>query len=157
MVLVFNQQRHIWLPLRCIRRQVRGLLESSGYGGWDVGVHFVDNERMQQLNRQYRKKDRPTDILSFPFHQAAAPEDFREWAVTEDDRNLGDMYLGMPYIVEQCRKHGETVGEHLPELLAHGLCHLMGYDHELDADYRTMTKREQAILREYSKTREVPF
>ncbi|KAJ2750197.1 hypothetical protein IWQ56_007081, partial [Coemansia nantahalensis] len=66
MVLVVNRQRAVWLPLRCIRRQVAALLDCSGYAGWDVGVHFIENQEIQDLNRRYRMRDAPTDILSFP-------------------------------------------------------------------------------------------
>ncbi|KAJ2342581.1 hypothetical protein IWW50_003875 [Coemansia erecta] len=160
MVLVMNQQRALWLPLRCIRRQMSALLDCSGYAGGDVGVHFVDNQRIQQLNREYRMKDKPTDILSFPFHTATTDtaESFRDLAITDDERNLGDMFLAMPYIAYYCKENNESLVEHLPVLLTHGLCHLMGYDHEKDTDYRVMANREQNILQKY-KTRNsvVPF
>ncbi|KAJ2781836.1 hypothetical protein H4R18_002645 [Coemansia javaensis] len=147
MVLVSSRQRLVWLPLRSIRRQMEVLLECSGYAGWDVGVHFVDDGRIHELNRQYRGKDRATDILSFPFHEAAEPEAFAAHAHCEDMRNLGDMFLAAPYIARHCRAAGESLAAHMPVLLAHGLCHLMGYDHELDADYARMAPRESEILR----------
>ncbi|KAJ1729172.1 hypothetical protein LPJ61_003653 [Coemansia biformis] len=147
MVLVANRQRLVWLPLRCVRRQIEVLLECSGYPGWDVGVHFVDNHAIQDLNRRYRMRDSPTDILSFPFHATQEPESFRAHAATEDDRNLGDMFLATPYIAHHCRANGESLASHLPVLLTHGLCHLMGYDHELDPDYQRMAAREREILR----------
>ncbi|KAJ1755354.1 hypothetical protein LPJ69_005125, partial [Coemansia sp. RSA 1752] len=149
MVLVANQQRAVWLPMRCIRRQIVALLDCSGYAGWDVGVHFVDNHRIQQLNHQYRLKDKPTDILSFPFHHTKTPEDFRGHATTDDDKNLGDMFLATPYIVHHCRSNNESLPAHLPVLFTHGLCHLMGYDHELDDDFLVMASREKEILQKY--------
>ncbi|KAJ2713921.1 hypothetical protein H4R19_002006 [Coemansia spiralis] len=147
MVLVANRQRIVWLPLRCVRRQVAALLDCSGYAGWDVGVHFVGNQEIQALNHRYRMRDAPTDILSFPFHDTAEPESFRATAATDDDRNLGDMVLAMPYIIHHCRANNESLAAHLPVLLTHGLCHLMGYDHEHDADYHRMATRERSILR----------
>ncbi|KAJ2162502.1 hypothetical protein GGF46_000633 [Coemansia sp. RSA 552] len=158
MVLVLNQQRLVWLPLRSVKRQIEVLLDCSGYRGWDVGVHFVDDARIQRLNGQYRMKHRATDILSFPFHETDTPESFRNHAATEDDRNLGDMFLAMPYIVRHCRIHNETLAAHLPVLLTHGLCHLMGFDHEVDCDYLSMAAREKEILRQYkSRASEIPF
>ncbi|PIA16754.1 hypothetical protein COEREDRAFT_8225 [Coemansia reversa NRRL 1564] len=156
MVLVLNQQRLVWLPLRSIKRQIEILLECSGYAGWDVGVHFIDNQRIQNLNRQYRMKDSATDILSFPFHETVSPESFRRHATTEDDRNLGDMFLAMPYIMHHCKANGESLAGHLPVLLTHGLCHLMGYDHEHDADYLRMISREKEILHKL-RTRSFAF
>ncbi|KAI9473020.1 putative metalloprotease C21orf57-like protein [Coemansia mojavensis] len=158
MVLIVNQQQRLWLPLRCIHRQIKELMDCSGYGGWDLGVHFVDNQRIQQLNHQYRLKDRPTDILSFPFHDAnGKPESFKEQALlAEDTRNLGDIFLATPYILDHCRINNERLTDHLPILFTHGLCHLMGYDHELDEDYAVMSKREKEILHKYQGSI-VPF
>ncbi|KAJ2756879.1 hypothetical protein IWQ56_006304, partial [Coemansia nantahalensis] len=102
---------------------------------------------IQDLNRRYRMRDAPTDILSFPFHATAEPESFRAAATTDDDRNLGDMFLSMPYVAHHCRANNETLPAHLPVLLTHGLCHLMGYDHERDSDFEKMAARERAILR----------
>ncbi|KAJ2479970.1 hypothetical protein EV174_003866 [Coemansia sp. RSA 2320] len=96
MVLVFNQQRAMWLPLRTIRQQVVSLLACGGYPNWDIGVHFVDNGRIQELNRTYRNMDRATDILSFPFHSVSRPEVDLPKSNLEDDMNLGEMFLSVP-------------------------------------------------------------
>ncbi|KAJ1944733.1 hypothetical protein EC988_005914, partial [Linderina pennispora] len=69
----------------------------------------------------------------------------------EDDMNLGDMFLAMPYILKDCRQHNDALGERLPVLFTHGICHLLGYDHELDHDYMQMSKREQEILQKYHR------
>ncbi|KAJ1962500.1 hypothetical protein GGI12_002612 [Dipsacomyces acuminosporus] len=151
MVLVVNHQRLVWLPLRTLRRQVEQLLHCSGYSGWDIGVHFVDNHRIAELNRTYRDKDKPTDILSFPFHEVQVPEADLPNTGLEDDMNLGDMYLSIPYIWQDCRANSESPVERLPILFTHGLCHLMGYDHELDDDYLQMSRREKDILCKFSE------
>ncbi|KAJ1945657.1 hypothetical protein FBU59_002244 [Linderina macrospora] len=67
--------------------------------------------------------------------------------------NLGDMYLSMPYIWNDCQKHNEALADRLPVLFTHGICHLMGYDHELDADYEKMSRREKEILRKFHALR----
>ncbi|KAI9504318.1 hypothetical protein GGI25_004385 [Coemansia spiralis] len=149
MVLLLNQQRAVWLPLRTIRHQMERLLVCGGYADWDIGVHFVDNARIRQLNLQYRNRDKPTDILSFPFHTTKTPEADLPQMPSEDERNLGDMFLAMPYILQQCKDENDRVAAHLPVLLAHGMCHLMGYDHESDADYEAMRKREFEILNKF--------
>ncbi|KAJ2744984.1 hypothetical protein GGI20_002521 [Coemansia sp. BCRC 34301] len=151
MVLVFNQQRALWLPLRSIRHQISQLMSCSGYTNWDIGVHFVDNNRIQELNRVYRNKDKPTDILSFPFHQVSTPEVDLPKTNVEDDMNLGDMFLSVPYILENCKQANEPVSRRLPVLLTHGICHLMGYDHESDSDFKIMSQREDEILERFYK------
>ncbi|KAJ2438824.1 hypothetical protein GGF42_008168 [Coemansia sp. RSA 2424] len=151
MVLVLNQQRALWLPLRSIRHQISLLMSCSGYANWDIGVHFVDNKRIQELNRAYRDKDKPTDILSFPFHQVARPEVDLPKTSVEDDMNLGDMFLSVPYILDSCRQTNESISNRLPVLLTHGICHLMGYDHEHDSDFEKMAQREDEILQRFYK------
>ncbi|KAJ1664900.1 hypothetical protein IW140_003719 [Coemansia sp. RSA 1813] len=125
------------------------LMACSGYSDWDIGVHFVDNQRIRHLNRQYRHKDKPTDILSFPFYHIQRPELDLPKTPTEDERNLGDMFLAIPYILHQCRAENDLLHTHLPVLFTHGICHLMGYDHESDTDYVAMRKREFQILNKY--------
>ncbi|ORX68022.1 zincin [Linderina pennispora] len=93
-------------------------MQCSGYRDWDIGVHFVDNARIQELNRTYRGKDRATDILSA---EVDLPRTGKE-----DDMNLGDMFLAMPYILKDCRQHNDALGERLPILFTHGICHLLG-------------------------------
>ncbi|KAI7828276.1 metalloprotease C21orf57 [Kickxella alabastrina] len=169
MVLLLNNQRAVWLPLRCIKRQIEMLLDCSGYTNWDVGVHFIDNHRMQEINSQYRHKNRPTDILSFPFHQvqglepeSALPKaEQRDGLGADDERNLGDMFLSLPYILDDCKSHNEKLTDRLPVLFTHGICHLLGYDHELDTDYRLMAEKERHILNMFNqlveKERRLPF
>ncbi|KAJ2655071.1 hypothetical protein IWW48_005736 [Coemansia sp. RSA 1200] len=153
MVLLLNQQRAVWVPLRTIRRQIERLVMCSGYAGWDVGVHLVTDRRIRELNGRYRGQDKVTDILSFPFHTAQTPETSLPPAGDdEDSRNLGDMFLAMPHILARCRQENDRLAAHLPVLVAHGICHLLGYDHETDADYEAMRKREFQILSKYYST-----
>uniref|UniRef100_M4BDU5 Uncharacterized protein n=1 Tax=Hyaloperonospora arabidopsidis (strain Emoy2) TaxID=559515 RepID=M4BDU5_HYAAE len=72
-----------------------------------------------------------------------------------EERYLGDMYISPAYIQRQCEelhlREVTTLEERLPVLMAHGLCHLMGYDHEQDDDYEHMQKAETHILRHFSQ------
>ncbi|KAJ1729938.1 hypothetical protein LPJ72_004712 [Coemansia sp. Benny D160-2] len=159
MVLLLNQQRAVWVPLRTMRRQIERLVACSGYAGWDVGVHLVTDQRIRELNGRYRGQDKATDILSFPFHAAQTPETEMLLKASgdrddEDGRSLGDMFLAMPYILARCREDNDRLAAHLPVLVAHGICHLLGYDHEADEDYEAMRRREFQILsRYYSRAR----
>jgi len=69
------------------------------------------------LNRRYRKKDRPTDVLAFP---------------AEADGLLGDIVISLPYAARQAKRRGEPASREIDRLLLHGLLHLLGYDHETD-------------------------
>ena len=72
---------------------------------------------MRTLNRRWRRLDRPTDVLSFP---------------SGERLSLGDLVLDVPYARRQARLHGHSTARELQILLAHGLLHLLGYDHETD-------------------------
>ncbi|KAL4157689.1 hypothetical protein PRNP1_006706 [Phytophthora ramorum] len=121
-------------------------------GPWDVGVMLTTENHVQKLNRRYRKKDKPTDILSFPFHKVISPGRFPR-VKTREERYLGDIYISPAYVRRQCEdpqlEEITMLEERLPVLMAHGLCHLMGYDHEQDDDYERMQEVETYILSRY--------
>ncbi len=83
----------------------------------EVSVYFCGERRMRTLNRRYRRKDRPTDVLSFPAGQGAL---------------LGDIVISVPYAARQARRRRERPSAELDRLLLHGYLHLLGYDHETD-------------------------
>lgn len=85
-------------------------------GSRSVSVLFCGDRRMRSLNRRYRRKDRPTDVLSFP---SAPPL-------------LGDIAISVPYAGRQARRRREPVFREIDRLLVHGYLHLLGYDHETD-------------------------
>ncbi|KAI9911864.1 hypothetical protein PsorP6_009673 [Peronosclerospora sorghi] len=115
---------------------------------------FTTDNHVHKLNRKYRQKDKPTDILSFPFHKIRSPGRFPR-VKRKEERYLGDIYISPTYIQRQCEdtrlEEVTTIEERLPVLMAHGLCHLMGYDHERDCDYERMQKAESYILNNYSQ------
>ncbi|KAJ1842662.1 hypothetical protein LPJ73_005730, partial [Coemansia sp. RSA 2703] len=163
---LINQQQSVWLPLRCLHRQVSLLLTCAGYGDWDVGVHFTTDAHIQRLNKQYRLRDSPTDILSFPFHSVHGqpPEGWAADAMLQglapsEGRNLGDMFLSMAYVLRDCKRDNEKLTDRLPILFTHGICHLLGYDHVRDDEYRVMSEKEASILKEYriSAGNRLPF
>ncbi|CAI5741908.1 unnamed protein product [Peronospora destructor] len=123
-------------------------------GPWEVGVMLTTDGHMQKLNRKFCKKDKPTDILSFPFHKVRAPGRFPR-VKSKEERYLGDIYISPAYIQAQCQDPQlddvTTLEERLPVLMVHGLCHLMGYDHEQDADYERMQQAENFILNRYAQ------
>ncbi len=84
--------------------------------GPEVSVLLCGDARMRTLNRRYRRKDRPTDVLSFP----------------AGGRTLGDIVISVPYAAREARRRGATAGGEIDRLLLHGYLHLLGYDHETD-------------------------
>lgn len=129
---------------------------SAGYGAWDVGCRITTDGPVRLLNRQYRRIDAPTDILSFGRWVVPSPEAFpAEAASSTESRDLGDLVVSGPYVARHCAAHGLVDDaqrlQHWRVILTHGLCHLLGYDHETDAQFREMEKKEAAILAAISR------
>jgi len=101
---------------------------------------------MKELNRTYRSLDRTTDILSFPLYNSM--KDIRQGLKTLPGGTLlGDIVINLHRTVEQAREHGNTFYEELTFLLIHGLLHLIGYDHEVNAyQARKMRKKELELI-----------
>lgn len=113
---------------------------------------LTTDDHVRKLNRRFRRKDESTDILSFPFHKVRKPGRFPRIKFKEE-RYLGDIYISPAYVQRQCEDplldEIVTLEERLPVLVAHGLCHLLGFDHESDDDYEQMNKAENYILHRY--------
>ncbi len=103
----------------------------------EVSLVFTDDARVRALNRQYRDKDRPTNVLSFP----AAP-----LAPGRLGPLLGDIVIARETIAAESRAQGLDFADHLTHLIVHGFLHLLGYDHENDGEAAVMERLETAIL-----------
>lgn len=101
----------------------------------DVVVLLAADEAVQDLNQRFRDKDRPTNVLSFPAAESAFP-------------HLGDVVLGYAYCAAEAEAQGKTLSDHLSHLVVHGVLHLLGRDHEDDAEAEEMEAEELEILAE---------
>ncbi|GJJ77956.1 probable rRNA maturation factor [Entomortierella parvispora] len=146
MILLKNSQLAVKVSNRKVIQQVQLLLSAAGYRDWDIGVCLTGNTKVKQLNSQYRGKDKATDILSFPFAEAIKPGKLPV-PRSEDDKNLGDIFISMKYVNNWCEANKVDIHERLPVLYAHGICHLLGYDHNEDHDYAVMKRKENRILK----------
>ena len=105
------------------------MLHVLGYQDFDLGIWFTTNQTIQRYNKKYRKKDKPTDILSFSYHTDLKPG--QEIKVKEDeDKNLGDLIISLEFAQKDVKKLKKSIVEHLQILLVHGIAHLLGYDHK---------------------------
>ena len=89
----------------------------------NMTIKLGDKDESRTLNKQYREKDYPTDVLSFPFNEEVPEEGFY----------LGDIFICFPIAEEQAKENGITLEEELFTLMLHGILHLAGYDHETDS------------------------
>ncbi|XP_067154777.1 endoribonuclease YbeY [Apteryx mantelli] len=148
-VVIRNAQRAVAVRRAPLRRAVGALRAALGADRFDVALVCAGNGTMRRLNAAYRRRDEPTDVLSFPFHQVAAGQLPRPRF--RDEYNLGDIFLGVEYIGEQCRRSGEDFGGVLAVTAAHGLCHLLGYQHNTKSEWQQMYQKEKEILEELNR------
>jgi len=119
--------------------------------GCEVSVTLVDNLEIQKINREYRNIDRPTDVLSFPMFEREEIKNLEDGNVTDMDLDtweivLGDIVLSIEKAHEQSMEYGHSFEREVAFLTVHGMLHLLGYDHEEEADRVIMRKREEEIL-----------
>jgi len=106
----------------------------------ELVIRIVDEGESQALNRDYRGKDRPTNVLSFPFE--APPELPPEVA----GELLGDLVICAPVVAREAQVQGKPLLAHWAHMVVHGLLHLQGYDHQNDAEAGEMEGLERRIL-----------
>jgi len=104
----------------------------------ELSIIFTDNEAMRALNAQWRGKDKPTNVLSFPAFPLS-PGD-------PPGPMLGDIVIAFETVKSEAELEGKPFDDHLRHLVVHGFLHVLGYDHENDTDAEEMEAAERAIL-----------
>jgi len=141
MVNINNEECTTNLSMEQFEQDAQKVLSLMGYEDFDLGILLTDNQAIQCFNRDFRSKDEPTDILSFPFHTELQPGEAIT-IETEDDKNVGDLIISLEYIKVLCEEEDKTINEHLRTLLCHGICHLLGYDHYTESTDKVMKEKE---------------
>ncbi|WP_417899548.1 rRNA maturation RNase YbeY [Bacillus haimaensis] len=120
--------------------------------GAELSVTFVNNEKIKEINRDYRNKDQATDVISFAMEEMGEGE--MEIFYDEDaPRMLGDIIISVPKAMEQAEDYGHSLKRELGFLALHGLLHLLGYDHETEAEEKEMFDKQKEILDAYGLKR----
>jgi len=120
-------------------RRVAGALEKhlgQSLKTRELTVRFSSDEEVRALNAQFRGKDAPTNVLSFPAGEVPEGE----------PQPLGDIILARETVVREAGEQGKTVAAHTCHLILHGMLHLLGYDHGTDAEADEMEAIECAVL-----------
>lgn len=112
----------------------------------ELSVALVDDAQIQELNRRFRQVDRPTDVLSFPAGEA--PE------VAEEPALLGDVAISLETAWRQAVEYGHSPEREVGYLIAHGVLHLLGFDHEDEAKQAVMRRLEEEALARVNLVRE---
>lgn len=150
MILIKNTQRKFKIDTEQLTKTIQIILDALDYSDFDIGLLITTNATIRKYNHEFRKKDAPTDILSFPFYTDLKAGS-RIKAKTEWEKNLGDLILSPEYIHKAALKYEEDFESRFNMLIVHGMCHLLGYDHIEDADYKKMHKKEIELLALISK------
>lgn len=135
MVTYYQSVSYALLSVRLVEHIVRDtqVLAKRRHIG-DVSVHMIGDMRMTRMNAQHRGKRYPTDVLSFP---------------TEDASDIGDIFICVPQIIRQAKRFDVTPEEECVRMLAHGVLHLLGYDHQTKHDADTMFGLQEKVVRKY--------
>ena len=98
-------------------------------------IVLCDNKKIQEINKEYRKKDSPTDVITFAIF-ADSPENER--FIFDNEINLGEIIISLDKIKEQSNEHNQSFEDELYFLIAHGILHCLGFDHLTDEEYNFM-------------------
>jgi probable rRNA maturation factor len=126
-VEVLNRQRLITVDRRRAAELARLVLDKIGKPTSTLTISFIRDRQMRQLNRDYRGLDKPTDVLSFAYHEGDSEMEFAEL-----DAHLGDLVISVETAERYAQELGLPFALEVEHLVIHGTLHLAGYDHEVD-------------------------
>ncbi len=133
--------RRISVRATTIRRVAQSILVQAGHPTAQLSISLVGKTRMRSLNRKYRGRDYPTDVLAFPMGGAGK----------QTEVFLGDVVICLPIAIGQASRFENTADQEILRLLIHGTLHLLGYDHEQSKREATrMQRKERAIVQKLS-------
>jgi probable rRNA maturation factor len=124
---VLNRQRVKPIDLARAAQLARTVLDRIGEREATLTLTFIRDRQMRQLNRDYRGIDKPTDVLSFAYLDAAD-----EFALIHEDTHLGDVVIAVETAERYAAEQGLTFAREIEWLVIHGTLHVAGYDHETD-------------------------
>lgn len=146
-VIITNDQKKVKIPTgihMLIRRCCIAVITYEELkGSCEISVRFVDNDEIQRLNKQYRKIDAPTDVLSFPLGIDGV------YDINQDTgaQMLGDIVISVEKAVDQAEEYGHSLQREIGFLTVHSMLHLLGYDHEAGTmDAVKMREKEEKVL-----------
>ena len=137
MKLIIYKETEVRVPRAMLSKLFELVTDDEAEPDWQAAVHlvFTDDTRLHQLNRQFRDKDRPTDVLSFNIDDPAAP-----------DATFGEIYISVPTARRQAVEYGLSFSHECARLACHGFLHLFGYDHQTQSDETDMMARQEHYL-----------
>jgi probable rRNA maturation factor len=149
--IIFDEGFEGCLDINWLQGIIEAALSAENTGdNVEMSLLITGQEKVHQLNRDFRGKDRPTDVLSFAMQDELPSgeneEDFSFVAPPDGIKHLGEVIISYPQAVIQAQEHGHSVKKEAAVLVIHGVLHLLGYDHIEDEEAEQMEARERVIL-----------
>jgi probable rRNA maturation factor len=132
--------RHVPRAATVVRRAIGAAVPAPARNA-ELSVILTSDRAIRTLNRRWRGRDKPTNVLSFP-----APAQARGRRPPGAPRHLGDIVLAYETVAREARAEGKPLDHHIAHLALHGFLHLLGYDHESHGQAEAMERRERRIL-----------
>ena len=141
---IFNQtDEKLDRELDELKDMLSNFCKREGLGNVIFNIIIIDNPTIHKINKEYRDKDAPTDVISF------ALEDDKTVIEPDGVRILGDIYISIDKVHEQALEYSHSFKRELSFLAVHGLLHLLGYDHMEKSDEEVMFKKQEEVLNYY--------
>ena len=136
-----------------IQRALELAGEIYGVENSEVSVTLTNDQKIHELNLQYRGIDRPTDVLSFAFRDSDEPEIFSD-ADSDQPEILGDIIISIDRAKSQAEEFGHSIRREIVFLTVHGILHLLGYDHMEEKDRLEMESEQKFMMERLGISRE---
>ena len=134
---------------KMIQKLVKEVLKEEKVRNAECNIIFVDNEKIHEINREYRHIDRVTDVISFALEDEMENEPSAQYEM----RVLGDIYISVDRAKEQALEYGHSFLREICFLAIHGMLHLLGYDHQTTEDEKIMFQKQEEGLAKYGIVR----
>jgi probable rRNA maturation factor len=118
----------------------------SNFSDIEVSISLVNNKKSQQLNKQFRSQDKPTNVLSFPAEEID-PAQFVSFKPVGNIVALGDIFISYDVVLNESEKNNKKFKDHFCHLIVHGILHLLGFDHQTESEAVKMEAKEVEILK----------
>ena len=120
-----------------LNKIVSTILEQEKMSDCVINLRLLNDKEMKKLNMQFRQKDKTTNVLSFPNDDISVKQ----------TKNIGDIAISVEYVRAEAKKEGKTFDDHIIHMLAHGVYHILGYDHENNENAVIMENKEIQTLK----------
>ena len=138
LIISLDEGIYIEKPLNNkLNKIVSSILEQEKMSDCVINLRLLNDKEMKKLNMQFRQKDKTTNVLSFPNDDISVKQ----------TKNIGDIAISVEYVKAEAKKEGKTFDDHIIHMLAHGVYHILGYDHENNENAVIMENKEIQTLK----------